>query len=106
MAMSPRWSIATEPIHRQRVVVLNVDACVIVGVVERPRTSYQRMPVAPVAPTTVWVRTTDSWSPKFRYGALNMRRSPSVSSIVGEASCGTQFGSLIVSLLWLLLHSA
>ena len=37
----------------------------MVGVVERLRTSYQRIPTRASA-TTLWFNTSDSWSPKWR----------------------------------------
>src|SRR4030095_16492702 len=59
------------------------------------RISYQRTPAWSVPSTsTVWVTTSDSWSPKFRYCNRYSRRSDIASTFVVVPGCGRQFRAL------------
>src|SRR5690348_13411814 len=89
-ARSPLPSIAALPIQRQVVSGWYVLCWVNAGVPEVAwLISYQRMPATPFE-ETVWLPTSASWSPKFRYASRNMPRSPRPSSLDVVPACGTQ----------------
>src|SRR3954451_23878598 len=78
--MFPTWSIAIEPMQRNAESGAYVPCWKIVGFPFGLRSSYQRRPTELPA-VTLWLTTSDSWSPKFRYARRYMRRSASESSL-------------------------
>src|SRR3954471_4392996 len=77
--MLPAWSIAIEPIQRYAASGGYVPCWKFLGFPFGLRSSYQRSPTELPA-VTLWLTTSDSWSPKLRYARRYIRRSPSESS--------------------------
>src|SRR6266496_4202198 len=85
--MSPTWSMAMLPIQRQLASGAYVPCWNTVGVPFGLRSSYQRKPTELPA-VTLWLTTSDSWSPKLRYASRYMSLSASESSFVLVPDCG------------------
>src|SRR5919201_2141242 len=86
-AMSPLRSIATLPIQRYAESGAYVPCWYTVGIPFGLRSSYQRTPTE-LPTVTLWLTTSDSWSPKLRYASRYIRRSASESSCVVVPLCG------------------
>src|SRR5215471_12311406 len=82
--------MARLPIQRLSLSGANVPCWKIVGVPLGFRTSYHRTAVFPPDVSTVWLATSDAWSPKLRYASRYISRSPSESSFSVVPGCGMQ----------------